>query len=169
MKVLRKLVGQKDDPLMERADALVPMAYAAAIGTLDSLLAKFPFLRKEDEAYSDFLFTIAGVFFAVTLLKNLHLGEARQQKLRQRIISRLSEWNPQNGVQGFEHCRAFFERTYDGLKLVDSDQEHLISDIIGAWIVWDLLEHAPETEEERRLTRVAGVVSTRGFFDWWNE
>jgi hypothetical protein len=169
VKALRKLFGQKDDPLMERADALVAMAHAAAIGTLDSLLAKFPFLRQEDEAHSDLLFTITGVFFAVTLLQSRRLGEARQRKLTQRIALRLNEWHPKNGVQAFEHCRVFFDRTYSGLKQMDTDQEHLISDIIGGWIVWDLLEHAPETEEERRLTSVAGAIITRGFSDWWNE
>jgi hypothetical protein len=156
---------KRDDPLTQRADDLVPMARVAAIGRLDTLLEKFPSLRDKHEAHFDFLSIIVGVFFAVVLLKNMRLGEARERRLTQRVAKRLGEWNPRRGVQGFEHCTAFFTRTYAGLAPSYPDQEYLVTDIIGTWMVRDLFEHAPETEEERRLTRVVGLVTTRGFVD----
>jgi hypothetical protein len=70
----------------------------------------------QPRAADDFvLLTIAGVFMAATRLQNLHLGDDRQRELMEVIARGLADWNPENGIRGFEDCKAMFERTFDAL------------------------------------------------------
>jgi hypothetical protein len=171
MNMLRSLFRQKDDPLMERADTLVQVANVNAIGAFTPLLDSFPILREVDTRHWDFILTIAGVFMAATRLRNLRLGERREQTLMRKVAERLNQWDTANGIRSFEHCKSFFERTLDGVaQAAVNDQKHFAaSDTIGAWIVWDVLDRPPESEEERGLVRAVGVLVTHAFFDWWDE
>lgn len=45
---------------------------------------------------------------------------------------------------------------------------HIVSDAVGSWIVSDILQAAPVSEEERRLVRTVGTMITRKFAGWWN-
>ena len=76
------------------------------------------------------------------------------------------------GIAAFEDCKAFFDRTYDALERDTAyrDQpEFLGADAIGSWIVWNLVGHAPDSTDERRLVRVLGSLVTHSFFTWWSE
>lgn len=168
MKMIRKLLGHKDDPLMERADTLVQIAHGNAVSTFAPLLEQFPSLREVDIKHFDFILTIAGVFIAATRLRNLRLGEHREQMLMDKVSVRLTEWNPQNGPRGFDHCKSFFERNFDGLTKIEHEPKYVASDAVGMWIAWDILDQFPETEEERKLVRTVGVMITHEFFDWWS-
>src|SRR5882762_3616840 len=97
MKIFRRFIGRADDPLIERADTLVHMANAAAVGMFASLFDQFPIMQKVDVKHFDFIATIAGVFIAATRLRNLHLGESREGKLMDKVSDRLAEWNPEHG------------------------------------------------------------------------
>jgi len=150
---------------MERADALVHMANVAAIGMFMTLLRRFPVMRETDVKHFDFIVTIAGVFIAVTRLRNLRLGEIRERKLMDKVSERLTEWNPEHGIRAFEHCKSFYDRTADGLANTGHYPKFVASDAIGAWVVWDVLNRAPETEEERSLVRAIGVTIVHGIFN----
>jgi hypothetical protein len=34
-------------------------------------------------------------------------------------------------------------------------------------MVWNILGHSPESEDERKLNRLVGISVTHTFFDWW--
>ena len=158
----------KDDPLLERADSLVPMANICAVDLYVPMLDQFPFLRSVDVKHWEFIVTIAGIFIATTRLHNLRSGDIREQRLMDRVAERLDQWNS-NGLNGFEHCKSFFERTFDALLTAEHEPRFIASDTIRSWIVWDVLDRAPSAEEERRLVRTIGVAITHAFFDWWKE
>lgn len=167
MGFIKRLFGQNDDPLNERADALVAMARIAAIDA-SSLLKEFPISQYSDIQHFDFVVAIAGVFIAVTRLRELHLEDARERRLMGRITRHLVEWSPDKGMFGFKHCKAFFDRNVEGLAKIGHDERFVTSDAIGMWVVWEVFDHFPETEAERRLVRTIGVMVTHGFFDWWS-
>lgn len=169
MKTLRGLFARQPDPLLARADILVRAANTNATLVFSSLSDQFLFLRDTDVVHWDFILTVAGVFIAVTRLHNLQLGETRERKIMTRVSERLAQWNATHGRQGFEHCKEFFERTYNGLSATAHEPRYVASDAIGAWIVWDIVGHAPENEDERKLTRRIGVIVTHEFFNWWKE
>ncbi len=156
-----------DDPLEERADALVSMAHIVAVDAYLTMLRQFPALRSVSEEHWDFTVTIAGVFIGATRLRNVQIGNDREERLIDRVSVQLEMQYPTHGHAGFEHCKAFFERTYDGLARLGHDPRLLAADTIGFWMGWELLERVPEGEEELRLARTLGVLVTHGFFDWW--
>ncbi len=168
MQIIDKFFGRAADPLTERADTLVQMANVAAISAFMPLFDRFPVLgetaRDGNTRHFDFIVTIAAVFIAATRLRNLRLGETRERNLMDRVSKRLTEWDPQHGITAFEHCKAFFDRTYDVFK---DNPKFATCDTIGAWMAWDVLNRCPETEEERSLARAMGVMVVHEFFNWW--
>ena len=167
--MFRRMFGGKIDPLMEQADILVQAASINAITAFTPMLDEFAFLREADPKHWDFVLTIAGVFMALTRLRNLRLGERRERKLSEKVCERLAQWNPANGIRGFEHCKAFFERNFDALARAGDKPRFTASDTIGSWIVWDVLGRPPQSEDERRLVRTIGALVTHAFFNWWDE
>jgi hypothetical protein len=166
--------GQKDDPLAERADALVGAAKLIASEAYMDALEEFSFMHDVRDTEGSikhwcFILTIAGVFVAITKLRNLNLDKDREQRLTATVAEHLAEWNPKNGLRGFEHCKSFFERTYDALAAEGSEPQFVSPDSIGMWIAWDVLDRPPASEEERRFVRTIGVLVTSSFFDWWDE
>jgi len=85
------------------------------------------------------------------------------------VVARsLADWSPQNGIRGFEDCKAMFERNFDALTRSQHEPRFVASDALGMWIVWNLLERAPAAEEERKLVRVVGAAVVHHFFSWWS-
>jgi len=160
----------KDDPLRDNAERLVPSANVYAISLFIPTLDQFPWLRKVEPGQWDFVVTIASVFMAATRLQNLKIGDVRQQELMNIVARGLVHWDPNNGIRGFEDCKAMFERTFDGLT---NDAQHeprfIASDSVGLWTVWNLLGRTPEAEEERKLVRTIGAHITHTFFSWWTQ
>jgi hypothetical protein len=143
--MIHKLFGRKDDPLTEQAGNLVQTAYGSAISSLAPMLAQFPTLKQsfvgserqiEKVKHFDFILTIAGVFVAITQLRNMHLGERREQKLMEKVSERITKWNPTDGIRGFKHCKSFFEKNCDALAKVGHEPKYVASDVIGLWIAW---------------------------------
>lgn len=168
------VLGQKNDPLAGRADALVGAARLIASDAYMDALEEFSFMRDVRDTEGGikhwyFILTIAGIFVAITRLRNLNLEKDREQKLTATVAEQLSEWSPTNGMRGFEHCKSFFEKTYDALAAEGSEPQFVSSDSIGMWIAWDVLDRPPASEEERRFVRTVGLLVTRSFFDWWED
>ena len=161
-----------DDPLMLRADILVATAKGMAKPARESALAKYPFLGKfiatpEDEAWWQIVFTIAAVYIAAARLQNLAVGAARETKLMGRVTEDLLELNP-NALTAFEDCKEFFGRNFEALSARAYDPRFVTSDSIGLWAAWNMLDRAPETEEEAAFMRGLGVAITHAFFKWWD-
>jgi hypothetical protein len=167
MSLFSKLFCEKQDPLLEQAERLVPAAQLHAITIFTPLIDKFPLLRQVNVDNWDFFLTIAGVLMAATRLNNLRLGPSREEKLMGVVAERLNQWKP-DGIRGFEDCKAFFERTFDGLTRARNDPRFIASDAIGSWIVWNIFGHPTNSEEERMLVRTTGAMVTHAFFDWWS-
>jgi len=147
---------------------LVDTAQISATASFIPLLDKFPVLRNANVEHWDFIVTIAAIFVAATRLRNMNLGTAREERLMAIVSDRLLAWNPTHGLSGFEHCKSFFERSFGGLTKVGHEPRFIASDSIGGWIVWDVLDRAPETDEERQLVRAVGAMITHEFYNWWH-
>ena len=156
------------DPLLERADTLVQCAKINAIEMFTPLFREFPCLRAVEPENWNFILTVAGVFVAATRLKNQHLGNAREQKLWDKAYKLFIQWDA-NAGRAFGDCKSFFERNYDALTEVGHEPQFVASNSIGFWIVWNVLGRAPHSEEERKLVRVVGGMTTHAFFDWWDD
>ena len=162
---------EPNDPLLLRAEALVPTARASAKPARESALAKFEFLRQfigkpEDEAWWEIVFTIAAVYIAAARLNNLGVGEAREALLMGAVTERLLEMNA-NALTAFDDCKAFFGRNFDALTERGHEERFIASDSIGLWVAWNMMDRAPETEQEASFMRGLGVAITHGFFGWW--
>jgi hypothetical protein len=132
------------------------------------VLDHHPFLENVSPAHWDFVLTVAGVFLAATRLQNLQLNDHRKQELMDVVARALARWSPNNGIRGFQDCKAMFGRTFDALAEIQHDPRFTASDSIGTWIVWNLLGRPPEDEEERKLVRTLGVSVVHSFSSWWN-
>jgi hypothetical protein len=169
VRLFGNLFGTKPDPLMKQAESLVQAAHINAVSSFVPFLDQFDVLREVNPQQWDVTVTIAGVFTAVTRLWGLRLGDTREGKLSDTISECLVKWNSSEGVSGFNDCKAIFEIAFDTLTSSGHEPRFVASDAIGSWIVWNVLLHAPETEDERRLIRAVGAMVIHRFFDWWSE
>lgn len=161
-----------EDPLMMRADILVATAKGMAKPARESAMAKYPFLAKfiaapEDDAWWEIVFTIAAVYIAAARLQNLAVGQARETALMTRVTEHLLELNP-NALTAFDDCKEFFGRNFEALSARAHDPRFVTSDSIGLWAAWNMLDRAPETDEEAAFMRGLGVAITHAFFKWWD-
>jgi hypothetical protein len=86
------------------------------------------------------------------------------------IIARsLTQWDANNGMRGFEDCKAMFDRTFGSLTEAQHEPRFIASDALGSWVVWNLLARSPEHEEELTLVRTIGAAITHKFFSWWTD
>lgn len=155
-------------PLLEGAENLVQFAHLNAVGMFTPLLDRFPILLQVDDEHSFFILTVANVFMAATRLNNLHLDKDREERLMEVVAKRLNEWNPE-GLRFFEDCKGLFESEFDRLTKAGHEPRFVASDAVGKWIVWNLFERPPQTDEECMLVRATGAMVTHAFFDWWDK
>lgn len=168
MSILGGLLKPKKDLLQKQAEALVPAAGINATNMFVPLLDKFPFLKEADVNHWDFIVTVAGVFMGASHLSNLHVGDAREEKLMETVAKSLVDWNS-DGIRAFEDCKGLYESEYDRLSATGHEPRFIASDAVGKWIVWNVLGRPPESQDECLLIRATGIVVTHAFFDWWKE
>lgn len=156
-----------NDPLLSKAEMLVSAASINAVSMFVPLLDKFPSLRKVETAQWDIILTVAGVFMAVTRLRNLRLEQAREDKLTTIVSERFHEWNPSNSRGAFDNCKAFFDKNFDELTKAGHPSQFVASDAIGFWITWNVFGALSNTDEERKFVRTVGAMITHTFFNWW--
>lgn len=162
--------ARKPDPLLKSAENLIDAANIMGISSYTQFATDLPIINEINTEQWDWVFTIAGVFAAATRLNALDFERSRKEKILEIISRKLAAWKP-DGLAGFEDCKAFFERTYDGLATMDayeSDSRFLASDSLGSWMAWNLLGRAPKSEDERKLIRMTGAFVIHSFFDWWS-
>jgi hypothetical protein len=167
MGLMGKLFGTPSDPLEARASSLVDAAHLNATGAFEPLLDRHGFLSEVDREHWDFIVTVAGVFIAASRLASSGVSEDRQDRLMEVVAEKVEAWDP-NGLRGFEDCRSLFEREYDRLQSSGHEPRFIASDALGIWIAWNVLGHAPSTEEEVAFVRGIGALVTHAFYDWWD-
>ena len=128
------------------------------------VLDQYPLLKTVKPESWDFFVTVAGVFIAASRLQNLQLSDNRKQELMDVVARGLTDWSPENGIRGFEDCKAMFERNFDSLTRSHREPRFVASDALGMWVVWNLLGRAPADEEERKLVRTVGAAVVHNFF-----
>jgi hypothetical protein len=133
------------------------------------VLDQHPLLKTVKPESWDFFVTVAGVFIAASRLQNSQLSANRKQELMDAVARGLADWSPENGIRGFEDCKAAFERNFDSLTRSQHEPRFIASDALGMWVVWNLLGRAPAAEEERKLARAVGTAVVHNFFTWWND
>ncbi len=159
----------ENNGLRTQAENLVTWAQILAIDAYTDVGERFDLVYSIPTDRWDSVLTVAGVFSAATRANHIGLPEARVDSLMEIVARKLSAWRPE-GIAAFEDCKARYDRIYDALEKDPAYQqpEFLGSDVIGWWIVWNLVEHAPESEQERGLVRALGILVTLWFFNWWS-
>ena len=152
----------------DKGRLLPSAAQMYAISSLVSFLDEFPSLREVETKQWDATLTTAGIFVAVSRLNQETMSEQAHDRLLDTVTQEAVRLDPQ-AIDAVEDCRAFVDRTYDGLASDPSyaDRKFLFSDSLGGWIVWNLVGHAPATEDERRMVRTLGANVVHAFHSWW--
>ena len=152
-----------------QADALVGAARVLATSSFVSVLDKHPFLRNCDVQQWEFFVAAACVFSATIKLKNLQFGFEHEALLMDRVATSMRAWDRQ-ALDCFDDCGAFYESTFDVVHSSAHDDNARFSsaDVIGSWIVWNIVRHAPTSLDEKSLARSIGTLVVHSFFDWWS-
>ena len=149
---------------------LLPVAAQTyAVSSLASLLDEFPSLRKIETKRWDATLTTAALFVAVSRLNHTPMSEQARDDILDLVTQEAVRLDA-HAVEAVEDCRAFVDRTYDGLASNPSyaaDRKFLFSHSLGGWIVWNLVGHAPTTAEECRMGRTLGAHAVHAFHFWW--
>ncbi len=156
------------DSFVLRARVLVQGCKIVAIPSIPVLSKQFPLLDAIDRENWDFILTVAGVFIATSRLEQLNLSNSRKQAVLNVIADSLNQWHP-DGRYAFEDCKALFEDEFDRLRTEGEEELYIGSDALGLWIVWNILGHEPQNEEEARLQRAVGVLVIGALLDFWDQ
>lgn len=162
-------VASADERLRHQAELLVSSAHSLAVAGYAQAAAEVPIINRIRANDWDFCLTVAGVFIAASALTQSGVSQTAAEQLMEIVARHLDQWNA-GAVDGFDDCKALFERTYDRLAASPAykdDHRFLASDAVGYWIAWNLLGHAPSQNDELELMRLAGVSVTHAFADWW--
>ena len=171
MGLLSRRKRRENDGLRAQAENLVAAAQIQATAAYTSVGERFDLVYSIATDRWDAVLTVAAVFIAATRANQIGLPEARVDSLMEIVARNLNAWRPE-GIAAFEDCKAFFDRTVDALEKDPAYQHRpglIGSDALGGWIVWNLVGHAPESEQERGLVRALGIFATHSFFSWWSD
>lgn len=169
MGVMSKTPG--DEPLLPQAKALVDAATAFARRAYLPAASEYPSLgltKAGGKEHWDLIVSVAAVYIAAARLNNLELGAAREATLMGVVTEHLEAWDAANALACFENCKEFFGKNFEALAARGHEPRFIASDTIGLWLAWNLLERAPQSDDERRFVRGVGVAATHGFFGWWD-
>ena len=162
---------KNNSELKKRAEMLLPSTKIAGISVYTSLLKKFPAFESISVKDWDFFFPIASVFIATVGMEKTKISSKHKSELSKIYGDSLNKWSS-DWNKAFKDCSEFFWRTAEGLQssndpVYSQSPQYRISDSIGSWLVWNLLGHPPETDDERKLVRVVGNLVSEEFINWW--
>ena len=154
--------------LIEKAETLISHAKFNAIGSLVPTLNNLPTLQI-NPALWDTAVTVAGIFIAQISLNKLHASEDIKNEIRGIIHNRAKEWD-EFSLELLDDCKYKFNQDLERLSQLDSykkESKFLLSDALGNWIAWNVLQHQPTTNEERELIRHIGGFVVHFMVDYW--
>ena len=155
--------------LIGNAEKLPSAAQILAVTSYRNVLSNYPIVGKIKPGHWDFVLTIGGIFVAVSQLNHENIPEQEKDALLDTVTNAATEIYP-DSIDACEDCRKFIDRTYDGLaegKEYKNNPQFLFADSLGAWVVWNLLGHAPSNDDERKLIRILGGLLIHSFISWW--
>jgi len=155
--------------LIENGKKLPSAAQILAVTSYRDFLGNYPTIAKIKPEHWDFVLTIGGIFVAVSQLNHENIPAQEKDALLDTVTNAATEIYP-DSIDACEDCRKFIDRTYDGLaegKEYKNNPQFLFADSLGAWVVWNLLGHAPSNDDERKLIRILGGLLIHSFISWW--
>jgi len=161
----------KGDPLESEAALLVEAANTLGMDMFARFLDELPSISHNEWGEKDwyFIVTIAGVVVALTGLRTLNLNEKRRLKLEKKVAAHLVELYPTIARPAFERCNSFFDKSYYTLLDAGHEPQLIARDAIGGWIAFEILNRAPETDQELKFVRWAGTMIVQSFSNWWKK
>ena len=152
------------DTLEERGKLLVQAADIWAVGSLLDVTKQFPVLRDISSDDWDFFATVAGVFVGVNRLIGRIPNERFKQLFANVIDPEVNRWN-RDGSRALEDCNQFV-----GQARTQMDSGELTaSDLLGQWLVLNLLQPPEVTRDMANTMRQVGGFVATPFADWWTD
>lgn len=158
----------ENSAVLKQAKTVVPAARALSVSSFAQTASDLPLLKAVRVDDWDFFVTVASVFIAASTINRLGDPEVEDSALDV-ITTELNAWN-RDALRAFEDCKEMFERTFDELALSPpylGDRQFLACDSVGLWIAWNLLGQKPSSEDEYKLVRTVGILTTASFANWW--
>jgi hypothetical protein len=160
------------DPLFEQARMLPTAAHALAIQSSTDPRAGGASCLKgigdDDSKWWDFFVVVGVMFYALHTLRLI--GRPRCDHLEQVAVTEFERMFPR-GREGFMDCAAFFDRSIESVatSAAPTQRQFSVTDTIGGWIVWNILDRPPASADERQMVRTIGILISKPFEDWWSE
>ena len=156
--------------LTKKAGLLFPSVTLVSKTLFFNLKEKFSVLQTIEEKEWDFYFRVGAIWAATIGLQRLETVNSRTKSSLSKIYGQtIKDWN-NNWNLAFEDCGKFFYKTIEKTENISEyelNPTFRISDAIGSWIVWNLLNHRPASQEELNLIRPIGLLTTEEFIIWW--
>lgn len=157
------------DHQCEQARNLVGMAQVVAVASYNTFSDRIAFLQTVDGRWWDTMATIAGVYLGIRGLIETELSQGAKLCLLEIVTEKLNSWSPEHGKRGIADCQEFFERNIKAMAQRGHDRALIVADAIGLWVVWNVLNRAPDVEDEFVVARAVGVGLLEAFGDWWSD
>lgn len=163
-------MASPDDPLYEQARTLPAVAHAWAVQSSTDPRAGgaacFKGIGDDGSKWWNFFIVVGVMFYALHTLRLV--GRPRCDQLEMVAVAEFERMFPR-GHDGFMDCAAFFDRSFEGFAAaaVPDQRQFAVTDVIGTWIVWSLLDRQATSDEERRMARTIGILISKPFEDWW--
>lgn len=156
------------DPLRHKAEKLVPFTSDLSKSSYKDLIDRFPVLEAYKLNRWNFYFTVCGVYVGLMGLWTRGLHEKRVARLSGLIYGTLKGWN-EDGPDPLDERLGTFSRDISERRESKGDGdpgEYLIADVLGIWVVSNVIGHAPEGQETAPVWAI-GKLLQGSFKDWW--
>lgn len=163
------MAASDEKSLAQAAERLLPAAQILATSSYTTVASAEELVYSIPTERWDVVLSVAGVSFALYSLDMGCMGDEAKKRSREIVLECLDQTDPPM-LDALHDCRSFVKRAFAAVSdAQDSGLESVqhIADSFGSWIVWNLVEHAPESESERRLVRQLGILVDVSFRGWW--
>jgi hypothetical protein len=168
LKFLDKLFYKRSGELDEFAGSLVQVAYTGAVSAFGPWSARYPFLDTVSAERWDLVVAVAGVFVGVEALRDVQIDASQREKMLQVIDDSLQSLNKDSKAL-YAECKSSSEKHIRSFEKEGNDPKYHLSDAVGLWIVWKLLERTPKSDDEFEFVRASGLMLSQKFSDWWKK
>ena len=144
----------RPDSLAGRAHDLVKVCRVVAVPAFVALAKEFSFLAQCEPAEWEFFATVAAARVALDQLKAV--SAERYSVLSQIVVADLRKLDPQ-GEAALIDCNEFIKRGKSNADRVD---------LLGLWIVWNLVQRKPTLEETQAAPVIGHLVAKPMMTAW---
>lgn len=129
------------------------------------------YFRKYDitkTGLNQLILTIASTFIAIRNLPVSYniLGKIVRYRLA-RIIGKDMKNLSYISFTAYNHCSFLFDTEYTRLINNNYTESEATIQAVGLWIMWEILNRKPETEDEINMIPMAGNLIIKAFQEYW--